>query len=156
MKQDNGTDEKGARKYEQPELNRLIETLMKNNGNITDSAKALKCDRNTIYKMIESNPALKQIINRAREVIIDEAEKYLLDNIKEGNVTSIIFVLKTLGRSRGYVLNGYKPNEVASKINHTVLKKLTDEQLNELETIFRKKKDIKSFLAEIGLDASSD
>jgi len=144
------------RDKKEPPLEQLVAALNSRRGNVTLAARALKCDRGTILKMIESYPELKNIISRARESIIDEAEKSLIKNIQEGNVTSIIFVLKTLGRSRGYVLNGQKPNELVSRINQAVLKRLSDEQLAELESLLKKKKDLTSFLEEIGLYASSD
>ena len=137
-------------------LKKVIKAVNENNGNISVTAKTLGCERKCIYRMMENNPELKGIIAKAREVILDEAEKSLLKSIQDGNVTSIIFALKTLGRSRGYVLNGYKPHELAAKINQSVLKKLTDEQLSELENLLKKKKDLSSFLRDIGLDAASD
>jgi hypothetical protein len=140
----------------EPTPEQLIKALNNHRGNVTVTARALKCDRAAVVKMIETNPELKDIILRARESIIDEAEKSLIKNIQDGNVTSIIFVLKTLGRARGYVLNGNKPNELVSRINQAVLKRLSDEQLAELESLLKKKKDLTSFLEEIGLYASSD
>lgn len=137
-------------------IEKVIAAVNKNNGNITGAAKSLRCEKWHLYKMIEAHPELKNVISKARESIIDEAEKSLLKNIQGGNVSSIIFVLKTLGRSRGYVINGYKPNELTSRINQTVLKRLTDDQLAELETLLKKKKDLTSFLEEIGLYASPD
>lgn len=136
-------------------IDAVINAVYKCNGNITGAAKILKCERGFIYKMMEEHSFIKGIIERARESIVDQAEESLLKNIKGGNVTSIIFVLKTLGRSRGYVLNGYKQNELASKINQAVLKRLSDEQLAELESLLKKKKDLASFLEEIGVNASS-
>ena len=133
----------------------VIDAVNRSSGNITGAAKRLKCERGRIYKMIEEHPILKEVIARARETIVDQAEESLLKNIKGGNVTSIIFVLKTLGRSRGYVLNGYKQNELASRISQAVLKKLTDEQLAELEKLLKKKKNLSAFLEEIGVDAAS-
>ncbi len=136
-------------------MDMVIDAVSRSSGNITGAARKLKCERSRIYKMIEEHPILKEVIARARETIIDQAEESLLKNIKEGNVTSIIFVLKTLGRSRGYVLNGYKQNELASGISQAVLKKLSDEQLAELEKLLKKKKNLASFLEEIGVNASS-
>jgi hypothetical protein len=125
-------------------------------GDIADSYLAKGCRKKCIYRMMENNPEWKDIISKAREMIVVEAEKSLLKSIRNGNVTSIIFALKTLGRSRGYVQNGYKPQELAARINQAVLKKLTDEQLTELESLLKQKKNLASFLKEIGLDAASD
>jgi hypothetical protein len=113
------------------------------------------CRKQCIYKMMADKSQLEDIITVAREMIVREAENSLLKNIQKGNVTSIIFALKTLGRSKGYVINGYKPDELAAKINRAVLKRLTDEQLDELEKLLKKKKDLATFIKEIGLDAPS-
>jgi hypothetical protein len=121
-----------------------------------DEAAVLECRKKCVYKMMGNNSQLKDIIAKVREQIIAEAENSLLKNIQKGNVTSIIFALKTLGRSRGYVVNGYKPNELAAKINQAVLKRLTDEQLEELESLLKEKKNLTKFITEIGLDAPSD
>lgn len=113
------------------------------------------CRKQCIYKMMADKSQLEDIITVAREMIVREAENSLLKNIQKGNVTSIIFALKTLGRSKGYMINGYKPDELASKINRAVLKRLTDEQLDELEKLLKQKKDLTTFIKEIGLDAPS-
>lgn len=126
----------------------------KNNG--AGETAALNCKRKCVYRMMNDNPQLKDIIAKAREQIVFEAESSLLKNIQKGNVTSIIFALKTLGRSKGYVINGFKPHELAGKINQAVLKRLSDEQLDELVKLLKEKKDLTTFITEIGLDAPSD
>lgn len=125
----------------------------KNEG--TTAVEISDCKIKCIYRMMADKSQLEDIITAAREMIVREAENSLLRNIQKGNVTSIIFALKTLGRSKGYVINGYKPDELAAKINRAVLKKLTDEQLDELEKLLKQKKDLTTFIKEIGLDAPS-
>lgn len=127
----------------------------KGNVEVTTEGTIPSCRKQCIYKMMADKSQLEDIITVAREMIVREAENSLLKNIQKGNVTSIIFALKTLGRSKGYVINGYKPDELAAKINRAVLKRLTDEQLDELEKLLKQKKDLATFIKEIGLDAPS-
>lgn len=136
--------------------NCVIKKTISINENITEAPKTPGCNKKCIYRMMEDNPELKDLISKVREMIVTEAEKSLLKSVQNGNVTSIIFALKTLGRSKGYVINGYKPHELAAKINQKVLKKLSDDQLAELEKLLEQKKDLTTFIREIGLDAPSD
>ena len=38
-----------------------------------------------------------------RESLLDLAEGSLFDQVRKGNITAIIFTLKTIGKHRGYV-----------------------------------------------------
>ena len=71
-------------------------------GLVTSSAKRLGCNPKTVYRYIERFPALKDVLTEARESSVDLAESKLIEAIKDGNLTAIIFFLKTQGKSRGY------------------------------------------------------
>lgn len=72
-------------------------------GNITEAAKALKVSRQALYKRIDGNEMLAAVLKEGRETIVDIAESALVRQIKVGNITAIIFTLKTQGKDRGYV-----------------------------------------------------
>ena len=72
------------------------------NGFITSAARRLGCNPKTVYRYIERFPPLKGVLAEARENALDIAESKLMKAIDEGNVTAIIFFLKTQGRSRDY------------------------------------------------------
>ena len=72
-------------------------------GLVTSTAKRLGCAPKTVYRYIERFPALKHVLADARESSVDLAESKLIEAIKNGNLTAIIFFLKTQGKSRGYV-----------------------------------------------------
>ena len=137
-------------------VNKVIDELGKNGGNIAATAKALKCERAHIYRMISRHPDLKDLINIIREDILDEAEISLLDRIQEGNITSIIFALKTLGKSRGYSAAGDNKRKKMEYINEAALKTLTDEQLAHLEKLIKSGKDPNDFLINAGINVTSD
>lgn len=81
----------------------IANALEKKAGNITEAAKALKVTRQYLHIRIKDDESLKQIVTDAREALVDVAESQALTQIKQGNTAMIIFTLKTLGKSRGYV-----------------------------------------------------
>ncbi len=48
-------------------------------------------------------PSVKNAVDEARECVTDLAESQLYKKIAEGDLTAIIFYLKTRGKARGYV-----------------------------------------------------
>jgi hypothetical protein len=70
--------------------------------NITRACKELDINRSTFYRWLD-DPDFTQSVQDAREEKIDYIESQLLKKIEEGDTTSIIFALKTLGKSRGYI-----------------------------------------------------
>ncbi len=137
-------------------VNKVIDELGKNGGNIAATAKNLKCERAHIYRMISKHPDLKDLINIIRDDILDEAEISLLERIQEGNITSIIFALKTLGKSRGYSVAGEKKQKKMEYINEKALKALTNEQLSHLEKLIKSGKDPGDFLINAGINVTPD
>lgn len=89
-----------VRKVPTPEA--VARAVTSNDGNISRAAAMLNCSRSTVYKIIQENTELEQIVQDARETIVDLAESALRGEIEAGNITAIIFVLKTVGRTRGY------------------------------------------------------
>jgi hypothetical protein len=58
--------------------------------------------RNTLMKWIDEED-LKNAVIEGRNSRLDFAESKLDQNINNGDTTAIIFLLKTLGKDRGYV-----------------------------------------------------
>ena len=81
----------------------IIEALREKHGNMSAAARFLNCSRNTISRYIEQYPTVKAVADEERETLIDFAENQLFQQVKDGNITAIIFTLKTIGKSRGYV-----------------------------------------------------
>lgn len=80
----------------------IIAALRANKGMIASAARALRCSYQALYKRLKTDPQLQQVREEAREEILDLAESKLIEKIESGNLVAIMFVLKTLGRSRGY------------------------------------------------------
>jgi transposase-like protein len=72
-------------------------------GNVSQMARELGVSRSTVNRRIADNPKLKQLLEDEREELVDIAESSLRREVVLGNITAIIFTLKTQGKSRGYV-----------------------------------------------------
>ena len=84
--------------------NGQIEAALKQKaGNVTAAATALGCSRSTLYRRMQQSPGLIELVTDERETLVDIAESMLKREVLAGNITAIIFTLKTVGKSRGYV-----------------------------------------------------
>ena len=94
-----------AKRFTKKEMRELIYKLF---GNTSELCKALDCTRSQFLAYIEKQPDLKQDMKDAREAVVDKAEKVmtsLLDSQNEQiRQKTAEFLLKTLGRGRGYDL----------------------------------------------------
>lgn len=84
-------------------VEQIAHALEKKDGNITEAAKALKVTRQALHLRIKDDDALRDVLTSARESLVDMTESEARKQIKQGNTAMIIFTLKTLGKSRGYV-----------------------------------------------------
>lgn len=98
-------------------------------GNLASTASALNIDRTTLWKMRKENPMLEERLKAIDEGLIDFAESKLLKAISEGNITGIIFFLKTKGKNRGYVER--VEQDVNANLFQELMESVTDE--DELE-----------------------
>ena len=81
----------------------IIEALREKHGNLSAASRYLGCSRDTVRRYINTYPTVKAVADEERETLIDFAENQLFQQVKDGNITAIIFTLKTIGKSRGYV-----------------------------------------------------
>jgi hypothetical protein len=81
----------------------ILRALELNAGVLSDTAKMLRTSYARLKEFIERNPALKQAADDVLEVKKDMAESELNKHIQKGNLTAIIFFLKTRAKDRGYV-----------------------------------------------------
>jgi transposase-like protein len=80
----------------------LIECLKKSKGIVADACKSTGISRGTFYNWCKEDAEFNEEVNQINEETLDFVESKLLENINKGEVTSIIFYLKTKGRNRGY------------------------------------------------------
>jgi hypothetical protein len=81
----------------------LLEALDKSLGVVTTACKIAGVSRRTYYDYYNKDADFKEQADDIGNVVIDFAESKLHKAIEQGNITAIIFYLKTKGKERGYV-----------------------------------------------------
>ena len=81
----------------------IISALEATNGLIALAAQRLGCSPQTIYNRANKSKRLKDIIFEKRDNLVDHAELALRAAVLNKEPWAIAMVLKTLGKSRGYV-----------------------------------------------------
>ena len=81
-----------------------IEQALRESGGIfSTAAQKLGITRQAVSKRVKGSQKLQKSVDEIVEDNLDHAESNLLAGIKKGNLTAIIFFLKTKGKHRGYV-----------------------------------------------------
>lgn len=81
----------------------IIEVLKRTMGNVTKACEAAGISRVSFYNWKEADEKFSQEVESISEYLLDFTEDQLYTKIKKGNLTAIIFYLKTKGKKRGYV-----------------------------------------------------
>lgn len=84
-------------------IEKIAEVYKKKGCNITAACAALNITRQTFYTRKAKSKKLQELVEEADESLLDFAESKLVEHINDGDVTSLIFFLKTKGKKRGYV-----------------------------------------------------
>jgi len=87
-------------RYKTPQI---LEALKATGGLVYMAARKLGCDPSTINKRAKTSPEIQAAIDNARGDMLDMAEHELKKAVRGGDMTAIIFTLKTIGKGRGYV-----------------------------------------------------
>ena len=82
----------------------ISEKITEKRGNLSAVARSFGRSRTWIYKTLNDKyPELWDVVEDARESLIDDAESELQKQMFKGNITALIFFLKTQGKKRGYI-----------------------------------------------------
>lgn len=81
----------------------MIEALEKSLGVVTTACRMVDISRQTHYEWCRIDEAYKEAVDDIADIALDFAESQLHKQIKDGEVSSTIFYLKTKGKKRGYV-----------------------------------------------------
>lgn len=84
-------------------VEKIAEIYKKKGCNITAACAALNITRQTFYTRKAKSKKLQELVEEADESLLDFAESKLVEHINNGDITSLIFFLKTKGKKRGYV-----------------------------------------------------
>jgi hypothetical protein len=93
------------------------------------AARMLGCAPSTIGNYLGRYSALREIEAEILEQNLDLAETKLLSAIRDGNLTAVIFYLKTKGKARGYTERAEVTGADGGPIDVT---KLSDEELERI------------------------
>lgn len=97
----------------------MLELLKANDGNVSDACEQLHISRQTHYNWMNNDADYAKAFDEINEANIDFAEKQLRKSIKEGDITSIIFFLKTKGKNRGFSERVEQKIEAKTEISGT-------------------------------------
>lgn len=86
-----------------PKKQAMVEAMEQQLGVVTAACRQVGISRMTHYTWLKEDPEYKQAIEEIPEVCLDFAENVLFKAMKQGNITSAIFYLKTKGKKRGYI-----------------------------------------------------
>lgn len=82
---------------------RIIEAVKETHGFLTTAALRAGIPYRTVEKYASNYPSVIQAVADARTEMKDYAESKLFEAIQAGNMTAIIFYLKTQAKDRGYI-----------------------------------------------------
>jgi len=95
---------KTTRGYKSDTLKKaMVEALEKSLGVVTTACRMVDISRKTHYEWYKLDEAYKEAVDDISDIALDFAESQLHKQIKDGEVSSTIFYLKTKGKKRGYV-----------------------------------------------------
>jgi hypothetical protein len=93
-----------ARKKPQRRLTQknVINALKAHGGLISPSAEALDCTRQGLYNFLKNHPKAQKALDDIRNEVLDYAEGSLYSAAKAGQSWAVCFLLKCLGKERGF------------------------------------------------------
>lgn len=103
----------------------IVKAYQKKGCNVSATCTALGISRQTFYVRKNSDAELREKLEEADESIIDFAESKLVEAVGEGDLTAIIFLLKTKGKKRGYVEK--VENDVSINAFENLMQELPDD-----------------------------
>lgn len=109
-------------------------------GNYSHIARLLGRRRAKVYDAINTNSVIREIFAEVKETLLDDLESGVFRSALEGDGADRRFVLTTIGKNRGYSSR----QEMVGKDDGPIrvadydLSKLSDEELEKLESILEK------------------
>ena len=120
---------------------KMLKSLEATIFNISESCKSAGISRTTYYNWLKDDPEFEEAVKYLEEGQKDFVESKLLDLIKEGNATAIIFYLKTRAKDRGYT-ERHEIKDVNSPVNIEIVKTYDYSKMSTDELVLLSKMDI--------------
>jgi len=95
----------------------IEDALKESKGILSVACEYLGCTRDVFELSLQKVLRLRKLKEDLEEAKLDDAEAKLQDNIKNGNLSALIFYLKTKGKSRGYVEGNMHPQPPAKPMS---------------------------------------
>ncbi len=86
-----------------PRKRALVEAMRKTMGNVSQACQMVGVSRKTYYQYLKEDKKFSEQVDEAREYTFDFVEAKIMQQIRENNVTMMIFFAKTKMKHRGYV-----------------------------------------------------
>lgn len=117
----------------------IADAIVRNRASLAATAIELQVTRRSLQKRIRSSPYLQEVLADARDAIIDTAEQKLADKVDNGYFPAIAFLLRTIGKERGW---GESPQVVNVNQNANIdlekMKNMTPEERAKLDELLSK------------------
>ncbi len=113
------TPKKG--KYRHYKTAEIVEALKATGGMVYMAARKLGCDPSTIHVRAKTSTEIREAIDNARGDMLDMAEHELKKAVRVGDMTAVIFTLKTIGKHRGYVERVEQTGANGGPVQHNLL-----------------------------------
>lgn len=97
-------------------------------GLVTKSAEKVGISRRTHAYWLNSDPVYKAWVEELPEIKLDFYEEALNRLVNDGNVTAVIFALKTQGRGRGYIETKDIRHDGNIEFGHRLLQELSEDE----------------------------
>lgn len=118
-------------KKRKPTYKEIANVYAKKAANKSSTCMALGICRHTLDNWRKKSDKLNEMMTEVEEQLIDFSESKLLEKIQDGDLTAIIFHLKTKGKKRGYVEGVEIEEHRSTNLDLSGLSK------EEMDTVFR-------------------
>lgn len=92
-------------KSQTPTTDDIKKALDDNYGVVVHAAKSLGVSKTWLYKKLNASKTLQDHLAEIRNDIVDMAEYRLRERVDAGDVTAIIYTLRSMGKRRGWSQN---------------------------------------------------
>jgi predicted transcriptional regulator len=99
---------------------RVAQALRDTKGLVSLAAKRLGCSAQTVRNYVERYPTVQQTLHDEREAMVDIGELALYKSVQDGEAWAVCFILKCLGKERGYVERAEYTGKDGAAIRHEV------------------------------------